>query len=57
MLNNRIIRVDISHITDHCVRELILIMFGYRLVEWYKFANSPDEKTLQINTLQKICEM
>ncbi|MCL2055611.1 MAG: aminoglycoside phosphotransferase family protein [Oscillospiraceae bacterium] len=48
---------DVSHITDHCVRELILVMFGYRLVEWYKFAKSPDEKTLHLNTLQKIYEM
>jgi len=57
MFDNRIIRVDIFHITDHCVRELILVLFGYRLVEWYKFAKSPDEKTLQLNTLQKIFEM
>ncbi len=49
--------VDVSHITHHCVRELILVMFGYRLVEWYKFANSPDEKTQHLNTLQKIYEM
>ncbi len=49
--------VDISHISDHCVRELILIMFGYRLVEWYKFAKTSDEKEVQLNTLQKIYEM
>lgn len=48
---------DISHLSDHCVRELILILFGYRLVEWYKFAESPDEKRLQLNTLQKIYEL
>ncbi|WCF06799.1 phosphotransferase [Paenibacillus thiaminolyticus] len=48
---------DISHISDHCVSELILVMFGYRLIEWYKFAKSPDEKTLHLNTLQKIYEM
>ena len=48
---------DVSHITDHCVRELILVMFGYRLVEWYKFAKSLDEKMLHLNTLQKIYEM
>jgi thiamine kinase-like enzyme len=46
--------VDVSHIADHCIRELILVMFGYRLVEWYKFAKSPDDKTLHLNTLQKI---
>ena len=49
--------LDISHITDNCIRELILVMFGYRLVEWYKFAKSPAEKTLHLDTLQKIYEM
>ncbi len=46
---------DISHITDNCVYELILLMFGYRLVEWYINANY--EKSLHLNTLQKIYEM
>ncbi|MCL2812047.1 MAG: phosphotransferase [Clostridia bacterium] len=49
--------VDVSHIGDHCIRELILLMFGYRLVEWVKFAESPDEKALHLTTLQKIYEM
>ena len=49
--------VDISHITDHCIRELILVMFGYRLVEWYKFAESPEDKQLHLDTLQKIFEL
>lgn len=48
---------DVSHISDHCIRELILVMFGYRLVEWYKFAKSPEDKSLHLNTLQKIHEM
>ncbi|MDR0293399.1 MAG: aminoglycoside phosphotransferase family protein [Oscillospiraceae bacterium] len=48
---------DSSHITDHCVHELILVLFGYRLVEWYLNAESDDGKMLQINTLQKIYEM
>jgi len=49
---------DISHVTaENCVRELILVMFGYRLVVWYKFAKSLDEKTLHLNTLYKIYEM
>lgn len=48
---------DLSHISDHCIHELILVMFGYRLVEWYKFAESPEDKTLHLNTLQKIYEM
>lgn len=55
---------DISHISDHCVYELILFMFGYRLVEWYLNAGlgnelqvAEDEKKLHLNTLQKIYEM
>jgi len=48
---------DVSHISDHCIYELILAMFGYRLVEWYKFAESPEERALHLNTLQKINEM
>lgn len=48
---------DVSHISDHCIYELILTMFGYRLVEWYKFAESPEDKSLHLNTLQKIHEM
>lgn len=48
---------DEYHISEHCVYELILVMFGYRLIEWYKFAESPDEKELHLNVLQKIYEM
>ncbi len=44
---------DISHITDNCVYEMILLMFGYRLVEWFM----DTKKTLHIHTLQKIYEM
>ena len=56
--------VDISHITDNCIYELILVMFGYRLVEWYldaspenKIKETNDVKTLHLNTLQKIYEL
>lgn len=55
---------DISHIEDNCVYELILLMFGYRLVEWYmdagsgnKLQETDDERTLHLNTLQKIYEI
>jgi len=48
---------DVSNISDHCIYELILVMFGYRLVEWYKFAESPEDQSLHLNTLQKIYEM
>ncbi len=49
--------VDISHISSLCVKELILFMYGYRLVEWYKFAKTAEEKALQIATLHQIYEM
>jgi hypothetical protein len=49
--------VDISHVESHCVKELILFMFGYRLVEGYKFAETAEEKDLQISILHKIYEM
>ncbi|MNI24537.1 Phosphotransferase enzyme family protein [compost metagenome] len=48
---------DVSHISDHCIYELILVMFGYRLVERYKFAESPEDKSMHLNILQKIHEM
>jgi len=55
---------DVSHITDNCVYELILLMFGYRLVEWYMNAaeenqleGADDERALHIHTLQKVYEM
>lgn len=55
---------DISHIADNCIYEMILLMFGYRLVEWYmdaasgnKLQETNDERTLHLLTLQKIFEM
>ncbi|TYA10085.1 aminoglycoside phosphotransferase family protein [Paenibacillus faecis] len=55
---------DISHLSDNCIYEMILLLFGYRLVEWYMDAgpgNQPqeqnDERTLHIHILQKIHEM
>ncbi|MDW0118189.1 aminoglycoside phosphotransferase family protein [Sporosarcina thermotolerans] len=49
--------VDVSHIADHCVYEMILLIFGYRLVESYLYAEDEDEKTNLVTTLQKINEM
>lgn len=48
---------DVSPLSDPCIYELILAMFGYRLVEWYKFAESPEDKLMHLHTLQKIHEM
>lgn len=49
--------VDVSHITDHCIYEMILLLFGYRLVEWYLHAEDEDERAMHVRTLQKIYEM
>lgn len=48
---------DVSPIADHCVYEMILLVFGYRLVEGYLHTEDDDEKTKCIHTLQKIYEM
>lgn len=49
--------VGTARLEDHCVWELILIMFGYRLVEWYRFSESLEEKALHLETLEKIYKM
>ncbi len=46
-----------ASVEDNCVYELILIMFGYRLVEWFLHAEDEDIKTQHSLTLQKISEM
>jgi thiamine kinase-like enzyme len=45
---------DITQITDHCIYEMILLKFGYRLVEWSMKVGSGK---LPIHALQKINEM
>ena len=49
--------VDVSHIKDNCIYEIILLMYGYRTVEGFKFAETPEDKELCLQTLQKIYEM
>ena len=49
--------VDISHIKEHYVWERIILMFGYRIVEWFLDGETAEEKKLQVDTLQKIYEM
>ncbi|KQO18157.1 phosphotransferase [Paenibacillus sp. Leaf72] len=48
---------DVSPIAVNCVYELILLVFGYRLVEWYLHAEDDDKKTQLLHTLQKIYEI
>ncbi|MBB6019556.1 hypothetical protein HNR77_000617 [Paenibacillus sp. JGP012] len=42
---------------EHCVYEMILIVFGYRMVENYLHADSDEEKKQQVRILQKIYEI
>ncbi len=44
-------------VADHCVYEMILLVFGYRLVERYLHTEDDDEKTKPAHMLQKIYEM
>lgn len=44
-------------VDDHCVHELILLMFGYRLVEWYLHTENDEEKLKHVQTLLKLYEM
>lgn len=48
---------DAPPVADHCVYEMILLIFGYRLVERYLITEDKDEKTKSVHTLQKIYEM
>ncbi|WP_426445370.1 aminoglycoside phosphotransferase family protein [Paenibacillus sp. S-38] len=48
---------DVSRIADHCIYEIILLLFGYRLVEGYLHTEADDEKTKHFQTLQKIYEI
>ncbi|MFE6078497.1 phosphotransferase family protein [Paenibacillus sp. NPDC057886] len=48
---------DVSPIANHCVYELILLVFGYRLVEGYLHTENDNEKTKLVHTLQKVYEM
>ncbi|RUS46085.1 aminoglycoside phosphotransferase family protein [Cohnella sp. AR92] len=48
---------EISPIADTCVYEMILLVFGYRLVERYLHTEDDGEKMKCVQTLQKIHEM
>ena len=49
--------MDISEIDDFFIREMIIIKFGYRLLQQYMFSQSPDEKNQVVIALQNISEM
>ncbi len=42
---------------EMCILEIILIKFGYRMMQEYMFSESPEEKSWGLNALQKIYEM
>ena len=48
---------DVSHITDHCIRDMMLMNFGFRLAAWHMTAETAESKVLQADTLQMIYEI
>jgi thiamine kinase-like enzyme len=49
--------MDVSGIQNRCIREMILIKFGYRLVRGYRHVKTAEAKQRHIAALQKIYEM
>ena len=49
--------VDISYIKNHYIKEMMLFMFGYRLVEGFKFAKTTEKKNVKLHILEKIYEL
>lgn len=48
---------DALPVTENNVYEMMLLKFGYRLVERYKFADTEDSRQEAVRTLQKIYEI
>ncbi len=48
--------MDISQINDFYLRDMILIKFGYRMLQDYIFSSSSDVREEQVEILQKIYE-
>ncbi|PAF33508.1 aminoglycoside phosphotransferase family protein [Paenibacillus sp. 7516] len=48
---------DAPPVEDHCVYEMILLVFGYRFVESYLHTEDDEKKTKLVQILQKIHEM
>lgn len=49
--------IDTGVIMNMYIREMIIIKFGYRMLQKYMFSQSTDVKNEQITALQKIYEM
>ena len=50
-------QMDISIIDKNFIHKMVLIKFGYRMVQEYLFSETDDEREEQIQALQKIYEM
>jgi thiamine kinase-like enzyme len=49
--------MDIPHVDEICIYEMILIKFGYRMMQERMFSDTYDKKNWGINALQKIYEI
>ncbi len=49
--------MDIPPIDEACILTLILIKFGYRMMQWRMYRKEPDEKCWGIGALQVLYEM
>jgi thiamine kinase-like enzyme len=49
--------MDVLMTENHYIQEMIIIKFGYRILQKYMFSQSSDVKNEQITALQKIYEM
>lgn len=48
---------DVPPIANNCIYEMIILVFGYRLVEWYLHEEDEEKKNKHAQTLQKIYEI
>lgn len=49
--------MDVSAIENLYIWEMIIIKFGYRILQKYMFSESPDIKNQQVKKLQKIYDI
>lgn len=49
--------MDIPMVEEMCIFEMILIKFGYRMMQEYMFSETHDEKNWGVNALKKIYEI
>lgn len=48
---------DVPPIANNCVYEMILFIFGYRLVEWFLHSKQEESKAEYLKTFEKIYEI